>query len=1265
MELTTGRVSSLPPLLYEEPYSSLHLTPSSTIEENEEQVWQDLSRFYAENEQTIERAITFNVAAGSKDADPSELNIAIDTFVETTKVILDGLVMLGNIHPILGVAIFAFHSVISLDLSRRDNNKKVIAVKLQMQNMMCTMFQLRRLKHVHVQGEEKLQQRAQLQRLIKVIAEDITACGSDLNYYMDRKFIAKLINAKIYEHRFAGHIDAFVQRRSELQSMITSYTSAGVDFANMSLIAVGHKLSAMDSKLDTIFRALDTPREKDALKFIEDNGGAEKCIIKEELLQRLLVRVGEVSQTAKNTAIQREELTELRQTLIVELSDNVEQALAKNQARFEKLLAVQNINLERISGRIEEQGVKMQGHDMKLDKLVSTSLLILEEGRLVKKAIVPSSTIKLKDPELQQIWDRMGLKRSVKATTFVLTFRDHILNDRSTTNTPYVPPLSPLHPESSPFLLSTDDVSTGEKPLANMGTGKDADIWLLKYIDVTHVRPIVEAIDEDGSGFISVKEANKFAISRPTGWSLLRWMAYWAAGWHFNITNYRNKIYSLIHHMYEALDSVLPVNRYFTNQYFDHTIIFHYVEGMLKATNPLPEDSPKDSKLLELVKEMTDLTERRISTNLKGVSFIIKSPSDVALIVGSGRVETWIFPLLYLLLSRHLEIIRLAQHVVLDPNEMTTHTESLSSIFSVFNERVKRLEAIFRQMYRDVEAQFKSYAYGMFLASYKDYDIKMSENTLLTHEVKESDMTTSFTDTVDRSILTQSTLPTFEYEEINIPSLPPLEGRSQHAIEGTWVGVCTGKDGSKLTHNVGFEVVLGPIVENKLIGKGRNISGAVEFDGHIESSEVSSNPVPIFFRISWVGRDQQDVWCSGVYDPECQSIRGAWLFQDISTSISFPFCNTESRSDAEDLVNDSSVGLFYMTKGSSDIFRFQYLLDDPDINPSWSPSRKRWAFATQIIVFQIQRQRSSWTFWRARIAECKRLAELFMRTWLETPDTRGYISEGEVVERLRLFGYLHPSISNLTMELASYYMARYVFAIGNAVCDVCSQYIIFTRFVCITCVEEIFNNEVDMCAECIDSTEFTNENEFIHHPSHTLLRFTRRFHYCQRVVIIPHARLLSARIQASFKASGMAGAKTSRSTSDIGKSAKGDTDNVVMSRPSLVELICACCGKDLTLPCWACAACDLDILICLGCEREGRQVQNWEASSKHLRHHPLLRISHTEEVKTNELKTTRLEKNLQTTMDTVTGLEQKVNLQFQEMKTLLDQVARSPKGAND
>jgi hypothetical protein len=45
-----------------------------------------------------------------------------------------------------------------------------------------------------------------------------------------------------------------------------------------------------------------------------------------------------------------------------------------------------------------------------------------------------------------------------------------------------------------------------------------ADHWALQYINVAHLNAILEAIDDDGTRFISIKEANTFANERPQGW---------------------------------------------------------------------------------------------------------------------------------------------------------------------------------------------------------------------------------------------------------------------------------------------------------------------------------------------------------------------------------------------------------------------------------------------------------------------------------------------------------------------------------------------------------------------------------------------------------------------------------------------------------------------------------------------------------------------------------------------------------------------------
>lgn len=90
----------------------------------------------------------------------------------------------------------------------------------------------------------------------------------------------------------------------------------------------------------------------------------------------------------------------------------------------------------------------------------------------------------------------------MKAKVFVLTFRDYILSGNSAIGTPALG-LIPL-PQGG-----------GEPNMLQPSTSNTEDSeWVLEYIDVAYVQPIVEAMDEDGSGFISVKEANSFGLSR-------------------------------------------------------------------------------------------------------------------------------------------------------------------------------------------------------------------------------------------------------------------------------------------------------------------------------------------------------------------------------------------------------------------------------------------------------------------------------------------------------------------------------------------------------------------------------------------------------------------------------------------------------------------------------------------------------------------------------------------------------------------------------
>lgn len=44
------------------------------------------------------------------------------------------------------------------------------------------------------------------------------------------------------------------------------------------------------------------------------------------------------------------------------------------------------------------------------------------------------------------------------------------------------------------------------------------DNWALDYINIGRVRDILEAVDDDAGGFVTVNEVNTFTRSRPWNW---------------------------------------------------------------------------------------------------------------------------------------------------------------------------------------------------------------------------------------------------------------------------------------------------------------------------------------------------------------------------------------------------------------------------------------------------------------------------------------------------------------------------------------------------------------------------------------------------------------------------------------------------------------------------------------------------------------------------------------------------------------------------
>jgi hypothetical protein len=66
--------------------------------------------------------------------------------------------------------------------------------------------------------------------------------------------------------------------------------------------------------------------------------------------------------------------------------------------------------------------------------------------------------------------------------------------------------------------------------------------------------------------------------------------------------------------------------------------------------------------------------EARLGNNLRAVDYVIDGIDTLSLIAGVGRIEKTIFPLLYLLMKRHYEIMRIMRTKILSVHELSEGT---------------------------------------------------------------------------------------------------------------------------------------------------------------------------------------------------------------------------------------------------------------------------------------------------------------------------------------------------------------------------------------------------------------------------------------------------------------------------------------------------------------------------------------------------------------------------------------------------------------
>lgn len=164
-----------------------------------------------------------------------------------------------------------------------------------------------------------------------------------------------------------------MKRRSDLQLAIATYTAVGIEQANLAIIEVSEKIDTMSHLFNAFLRKLDTPQEKEALRFCDQNNGVENFISNDDLLDRFLTMTGDVLPNSENNAGLKadERIKKSRKILEDKVHEKFELSLEQYTLRFESLLTIQNNNHERVIAQLEKQEGFHQVTRSQLEKLVS------------------------------------------------------------------------------------------------------------------------------------------------------------------------------------------------------------------------------------------------------------------------------------------------------------------------------------------------------------------------------------------------------------------------------------------------------------------------------------------------------------------------------------------------------------------------------------------------------------------------------------------------------------------------------------------------------------------------------------------------------------------------------------------------------------------------------------------------------------------------------------------------------------------------------
>ncbi|KAL1937671.1 hypothetical protein VTO73DRAFT_12946 [Trametes versicolor] len=1020
-------------------------------------------------------------------------NVLFEGLPELVKVLQE----VAAVHPFIALAVGAFRVAIELDLKRRENDKKINLLFMEMRDMMTALVELGDVKEPKRAGKDGKTVQERLQGLVDNIETDILDCANVCDAYAKKGMTARVLGSIRWNEKLQHYVKRFTKHRADIEFTLAIHLGINIDIAN-------RKLDSIDSKVESVLEFLQgctSPEEKELAMFIESRGGRDAVLKSERLLLELINQRPRANNSSTDGRwASRQSTLDLR-ALKEELSEEPEISISRNWGAFERKFEMQ----ERELGRIQE--------------------IVHEENQLVIKSVTSGPHDKIRDNDLHNIWREMRWRGNVKARHFVLALRDYCLER-----------LDKIKKNEQTFIDCDRPTNIDEH-----------DEWTLDYISVTRLQAIIEAFDDDASGFITVGEVNAFTASKPQDWSLLHWMAYWAIGWQMTMTRYVIEIDSLLDKMFAIKKHVLPANRRSVEQYLD--VIWSPITELTTGFRRIERNDVVEERFQPYV----DAEENRLRDALQDIKYDIDAADILQLVTGPGRVEKFLFPLLWLLLKRDFEILRLSRNVVLHRDELWDSASSLKWVFRAVSDRCTNLENLFKQQNLDPGQQFKVFASELFRYWHDSTPLWSTERLREAHYLEKPYNDADEDAYVDPSRLlnhpaedTANPIESSQYFETNEDQCAKGAIRS---ILGQWSGYVGDAGMFPSEPMMRLDMHASSSSPNMFVASGTipigtrfNVSGTT-------ASPNGSRSVTYHFQLTYAARYWPRIFRGRLSD-DGRELSGVWTCKG----------------------NDTE-GTFLFRRLPPDSMRFWPLLADVE-------SRKPltlWRFALSAVQDQVRRKMLSINLLRERQAIRQRYLRA-IRVGLSTqlPD------EKDRQTLIHCYLFLTPS------------EARYYYSVYESMqsispkhfgikCAHCRADIYGSRTMCLDCG---IRTTVDLCnrAECREATIGPDRRDDLvlpHLPSHRILKVRRVIHRHREF-----GKMYRAAQAALIRAEEALADADDLNSPQILHGGHSRHPSVRIRTEQLVdrELSCVGCKKRVSRPCWYCIDCDGECFVCPGCE---------------------------------------------------------------------------------